>query len=203
MAGCGQKLQQQQMLTWGVNRGAINVSTANIGPHEACSDVRYIHSNCYLATSAFLHLKKTVRGAGRALRGRSAALARQEAWALLLVHNMIAALAAEAAVTAGTSLAAVSFTAVPSLPRERVAADTCCRHCGQRPTSGGDPGARLTTAVAAQPLNRQDRKRTSGRTTTERGKWPTEEADYDLTIVPSNLPKADTSPRTYGQWPPA
>jgi hypothetical protein len=26
--------------------------------------------------------------------------------------------------------------------------------------------------------------------------WPTEEAAYDLTIVPSNLPKADTSPRT-------
>ena len=109
---------------------------------------------------------------------------------------MIAALAAEAAVTAGTSLAAVSFTAVLSLAREHVAADTCCRHCGQRPTSGGDPRARLISAIAAQPLNRQDRKRTSGRTTAERGKWPTEEAAYDLTVVPSNLPKADTSPRT-------
>jgi hypothetical protein len=54
----------------------------------------------------------------------------------------------------------------------------------------------LTSAIAAQPLNRQDRKRTSGRTPAERRKWPTEEADYDLTIVPSNLPKADTSPRT-------
>ena len=52
---------------------------------------------------------------------------------------MIAALAAEAAVTAGTSLVAVSFTAVPSLAREHVAADTCCRHCGQRPTSGRNP----------------------------------------------------------------
>jgi hypothetical protein len=146
--------------------------------------------------TAFLHLKKTVRGAGRVLRGRSPALARQEAWALLLVHNMIAALAAEAAVTAGTSLAAVSFTAVLSLAREHVAADTCCRHCGQRPTSGIDPLARFTAAITAQPLTRQDRKRTSGRTTAERTKWPTEEATYDLTIVPSNLPKADTSPRT-------
>jgi hypothetical protein len=48
------------------------------------------------------------------LRGRSAVLARQEAWALLLVHNMIAALTASAAADAGTSLAAVSFTAVLS-----------------------------------------------------------------------------------------
>jgi hypothetical protein len=143
-----------------------------------------------------LHLKKTARGPGRALRGRSAALARQEAWALLLVHNMIAALAAEAAVTAGTSLAAVSSTAALSLAREHVAADTCCRHCGQCPTSGGDPRARLTSAIAAQPRNRQDRKRTSGRTTAERGKWPTEEADYDLTSSRRTLPKADTSPRT-------
>jgi hypothetical protein len=39
-----------------------------------------------------------------------------------------------------------------------------------------------------------------GRTTSERSRWPTEEADYNLTIVPSNLPKADTSPRSLGQW---
>ena len=79
--------------------------------------------------TAFLHLKRTVRGTGRTLRGRSASLARQEAWALLLVHNMIAALAATTAASAGTSLAAVSFTAVLSLVRDHVAADTCCRHC--------------------------------------------------------------------------
>jgi hypothetical protein len=109
---------------------------------------------------------------------------------------MIAAMAARAAVAAGTGLAAVSFTAVLSLVRDHAAADTCCRHCGKRPTSGGDPLAQLTAAIADQPLNRQGRKRTSGRTTAERSKWPTEEATYDLTIVPSNLPKADTSPGT-------
>jgi hypothetical protein len=176
---------------------AIRVLTTLLDPAAfPAAEIAALYAARWQVETAFLHLKKTVRGAGRALRGRSAALARQEAWALLLVHNMIAALAAEAAVTAGTGLAAVSFTAVLSLAREHVAADTCCRHCGQRPTSGGDPRARLTAAIAAQPLNRQDRKRTSGRTTTERRKWPTEEADYDLTIVPSNLPKADTSPRT-------
>ena len=176
---------------------AIRVLTTLLDPGAfPAAEIAALYAARWQVETAFLHLKKTVRGAGRALRGRSAALARQEAWALLLVHNMIAALAAEAAVTAGTGLAAVSFTAVLSLAREHVAADTCCRHCGQRPTSGGDPRARLTSAIAAQPLNRQDRKRTSGRTTAERGKWPTEEADYNLTIVPSNLPKADTSPRT-------
>jgi Transposase DDE domain/Insertion element 4 transposase N-terminal len=176
---------------------AIRVLTTLLDPDAfPAAEIAALYAARWQVETAFLHLKKTVRGAGRALRGRSAALARQEAWALLLVHNMIAALAAEAAVTAGTSLAAVSFTAVLSLAREHVAADTCCRHCGQRPTSGGDPRARLTSAIAAQPLNRQDRKRTSGRTTAERRKWPTEEADYNLTIVPSNLPKADTNPRT-------
>ncbi|HUK67323.1 MAG TPA: IS4 family transposase, partial [Streptosporangiaceae bacterium] len=39
---------------------------------------------------AYLHLKKTVKGTGRTLRGRSVTLARQETWALLLVHNMTA-----------------------------------------------------------------------------------------------------------------
>jgi hypothetical protein len=176
---------------------AIRVLTTLLDPDAfPAAEIAALYAARWQVETAFLHLKKTVRGAGRALRGRSAALARQEAWALLLVHNMIAALAAEAAVTAGAGLAAVSFTAVLSLAREHAAADTCRRHCGQRPTSGGDPRARLTSAIAAQPMNRPDRKRTSGRTTAERGKWPTEEADYDLTIVPSNLPKADTSPRT-------
>jgi hypothetical protein len=176
---------------------AIRVLTTLLDPGAfPAAEIAALYAARWQAETAFLHLKRTVRGADRVLRGRSAALARQEAWALLLVHNMIAAMAARAAVTAGTGLAAVSFTAVLSLVRDHVAADTCCRHCGQRPTDVADPLARLTTAIAAQPLTRQNRKRTSGRTTSERTKWPTEEATYDLTIVPSNLPKADTSPRT-------
>ena len=58
-----------------------------------------LYQKRWLAEIAFLHLKRTVRGTGRTLRGRSAALARQEAWALLLAHNMIAGLAARAAAT--------------------------------------------------------------------------------------------------------
>ncbi len=176
---------------------AIRVLTTLLDPGAfPAREITAGYAERWQVETAFLHLKKTVRGAGRTLRGRSPALARQEAWSLLLVHNMIAALAATTAAAAGTSLAAVSFTAVLSLAREHVAADTPCRHCGKRPSSAGEPLALLTTAIAGQPLSRENRKRTSGRTTTERRKWPTEEATYDITIVPSNLPKADTRPRT-------
>lgn len=154
------------------------------------------YSRRWQVETAFLHLKRTVRGAGRELRGQSPELARQEAWALLLVHNMVAAMAARAAHAAGTGIAAVSFAAVMALVRDHVAADTCCPHCGKRPARAQDPLGPLTTAIAAQPLNRENRKRTSGRTAAERRKWHTEEATYDITVIPSNLPPADTSPRT-------
>lgn len=140
---------------------------------------------------AFLHLKKTLRGARRVLRGRSPELARQEAWALLLVHNMIATLAARAAAQAGTDPDAVSFTAVLSLVRAGILGDTCCEHCGKRPS---DPLGRLTSAVTAHPGNRTGRTRTSGRTAAERRTRHTEDATYTITIAPSNLPKTDETP---------
>jgi hypothetical protein len=122
------------------------------------------------------------------------ALARQEAWAFLLVHNMIATLAARAAALAGIDPDAISFTAVLGLVRAHLQADTCCPHCGRRPASAGDPLARLLADVIAHPQNRTGRKRTSGRTPAERRTRHTEEATYTITITPSNLPKWDQSP---------
>ena len=61
---------------------------------------------------AYLHLKKTLRGHKRVLRGQSETLARQEVWAFLLVHNMIATVAAKAAALARIDPDEVSFTAV-------------------------------------------------------------------------------------------
>jgi hypothetical protein len=148
----------------------------------------------WLIEIAFLHLKRTVRGAGRTLRGRSAELVRQEAWALLLAHNMIAGLAARAAATAGLPPGQITFTAVLSLARTAITSDTCCPHCHKRPASGNDPLAGLDAAILALPPGRAGRQRTSGRTAAERRKWASEQADYTLTIVPSNLPKADVSP---------
>ena len=104
---------------------------------------------------AYLHLKKTLRGARRVLRGQSVTLARQEAWAFLLVHNMIATLAARAAALAGIDPDEISFTAVLGLVRAHLQADTRCPHCGRRP---GDPLARLLADVIAHPRNRADRQ---------------------------------------------
>ena len=140
---------------------------------------------------AYLHLKKTLRGSRRILRGQSEVLARQEARAFLLVHNMIARLAARAAALAGIDPDAISFTAVLGLVRAHLQADTCCPHCGRRPASAGDPLARLLADVIAHPRNRTGRKRTSGRTPAERRTRHTEEAIYTITITPSNLPKWD------------
>jgi DDE family transposase len=157
-------------------------------------ELAVLYQKRWLIEIAFLHLKRTVRGTGRTLRGRSAVLVRQEAWALLPAHNMIAGLAARAAAAAGLAPGQICFTAVLSLARAAITADTCCPHCGKRPTSGNAPISRLDASIAGLPSGRADRQRTSGRTAAERRKWTSEPADYTLTIVPSNLPKTDVSP---------
>jgi Insertion element 4 transposase N-terminal/Transposase DDE domain len=143
---------------------------------------------------ACLHLKKTVKGTGRTLRGRSVTLARQETWALLLVHNMTATLAARAAAEAGLDPHRIPFTAVLSLIRSHVIAGTCCRHCGRRPASADDPIGLLIADILAQPAHRGRPGRTSGRTPFQRQNWHTEPVQYTITTVPSNLPKADVCP---------
>ncbi len=174
---------------------AIRVLTTLLDPDlYPGRELAALYARRWQVETAFLHLKKTVRGPRRVLRGRSVTLVRQEAWALLLVHNMIAAIAAQAASSAGLDPGALSFTAVLSLVRSHATADSCCKHCGKRPASADDPLAPLTTAILAHPRDRTDRKRTSGRTPAERRNWRTEEATYTITIAPSNLPKTDTCP---------
>jgi Transposase DDE domain/Insertion element 4 transposase N-terminal len=157
-------------------------------------ELAVLYRRRWLVEVAFLHLKKTIRGTGRVLRGRSPELARQEAWALLLAHNMIAALAARAAATAGLAPGDITFTAVLSLARAAITSDAPCPHCRKRPTSANAPTAALDAAIAALPPGRPGRQRTSGRTAAERREWTTEPAEYTITIVPSNLPKTDISP---------
>jgi hypothetical protein len=53
-------------------------------------EIAALYSERWQIEIAFLHLKKTVRGPRRPLRGQSPELARQEAWALLLIHNIVA-----------------------------------------------------------------------------------------------------------------
>jgi hypothetical protein len=155
-----------------------------------------LYAERWQVETAFLHLKKTVRGPRRALRGQSPDLARQEAWALLLIHNIVATAAARAAAGAGTDPRLIPFTAVLGLVRAHVASDIPCRHCGHRPTSGNDPVSGLASAIIALPRHRQGRQRTSGRTAAERRTRHTEEVTYTIDITKSNLPKWDTTPET-------
>ena len=159
-------------------------------------EIAALYAERWQVEIAFLHLKKTVRGPRRALRGQSPELARQEAWALLLIHNMTATAAARAAALAGTDPGLIPFTAVLALIRGHVTADTCCRHCGRRPGSPGDPLAGLLAAILALPRHRDGRQRTSGRTSAERRTRHTEEVDYTIDITKSNLPEWDKKPES-------
>lgn len=161
--------------------------------HDAfpASEIAALYAERWQIEIAFLHLKKTLRGARRVLRGKSGTLVRQEAWAFLLVHNMIAAVAARAAALAGIDPDLIPFTAVLGLVRAGIHADTRCGHCGKLPA---DPFAQLMDDVTAHPRHRPGRKRTSGRTAAERRSRPTEEATYTITITPSNLPLWQETP---------
>jgi hypothetical protein len=173
----------------------IKVLTTLLDPGAfPAREIAALYAERWQIEIAYLHLKKTVKGTGRVLRGRSPALARQETWALLLVHNMTATLAACAASTAGLDPDLIPFTAVLSLIRGHIAADTCCPHCGKRPASGNEPVALLIADILAQPHHRQRPARTSGRTPFQRQNWHTEPVDYTITIVPSNLPQAVIRP---------
>ena len=152
-------------------------------------EIAVLYAERWQIEIAFLHLKKTLRGPRRVLRGKSGALARQEAWAFLLVHNMIAAVAARAGALASIDPDLIPFTAVLVLVRAGLHADTRCGHCGHLPA---DPLGQLIDDVTAHPRHRPGRKRTSGRTAAERRSRPTEEATY--TITPSNLPQWQQTP---------
>ena len=173
-----------------VKTTTIKVLTTLLDPDAfPAREIAALYAERWQVEIAYLHLKKTVKGTGRVLRGRSPALARQETWALLLVHNMTATLAARAASTAGLDPDLIPFTAVLSLIRGHITADTCCPHCGQRPASGNDPITLLIAGILAQPRHRERPARTSGRTPFQRQNWHTEPVTYTITIVPSNLPQ--------------
>ena len=154
-------------------------------------EIAVLYAERWQIEIAFLHLKKTLRGARRVLRGKSEVLARQEAWAFLLAHNMIAGVAARAAALAGIDPDLIPFTAVLGLVRAGICADTRCGHCGKLPAG---PLGQLMADVTAHPRHRPGRKRTSGRTAAERRSRPTEEVTYTITITPSNLPQWQQTP---------
>jgi hypothetical protein len=66
--------------------------------------------------------KTHLRGSGRALRGKTPALARQELWALLAVYQATRVLIARAAAGAGLDPARISFTAALDAARRTMTA---------------------------------------------------------------------------------
>jgi hypothetical protein len=180
-----------------VKTTTIKVLTTLLDPDAyPAREIAALYAERWQVEIAYLHLKKTVKGTGRVLRGRSAALARQETWALLLVHNMTAGIAARAAGQAGIDPDLIPFTAVLSLLRGHITADARCPHCGRSPASANDPIALLLADVLTQPHHRDRPSRTSGRTSFQRQNWHTEPVTYTITIVPSNLPEADICHRS-------
>jgi hypothetical protein len=163
--------------------------------HEAypAAEIAVLYAERWQIEIAFLHLKRTVRGPRRPLRGQSPELARQEAWALLLIHNLAATAAARAAGSAGLDPGLIPFTAVLGLIRGHVAAEAPCRHCGHRPEC---PLTSLNAAILSLPRHRPGRQRTSGRTAAERRTRHTEEVTYTIDITKSNLPQWDITPET-------
>jgi hypothetical protein len=159
-------------------------------------DIAALYAERWQIEIAFLHLKKTVRGSRRPLRGQSPELARQEAWGLLLIHNIVATTAARAAVRAGTDPKLIPFAPVLALIRDHVAADAFCPHCGHRPSSVKDQVSALITEIIALPRHRAGRQRTSGRTAAERRAGHTEEVSYTISIEKSNLPEWDITLKT-------
>lgn len=150
-----------------------------------------IYAERWQVEIAYLRIKKSLRGAGTVLRGRSPQLARQEIWAFLIVYNALCDLAAQVAALEGIDPDEISFVAVLRLTRSRLDSDTPCRNCGHRPSDHGDPLNALIKGIATHPRNRTGRSRTSPRTAQERRTGHTREAVYTITIAESNLPKAD------------
>ena len=116
-------------------------------------EIAVLYAERWQIEIAFLHLKKTLRGARRVLRGKSGILARQEAWAFLLVHNMIAAVAARAAALAGIDPDLIPFSAVLGLVRAGIHSDTRCGHCGKLPAG---PSASSSTTSPPIPGTARD-----------------------------------------------
>ena len=171
---------------------AVRVLTTLLDHEELpAREIAKLYAQRWQIEIAFLHLKATVRGSRRELRGQSSALARQEAWGLLLIHNLVAAAVARAAVQAGTDPRLIPFAPALAHIRDRVTADACCRHCGSRPVSAKAQVSALIDDIARLPRHRAGRQRTSPRTATERRNGHTENVSYTIAIEKSNLPEWD------------
>ena len=161
--------------------------------HEAypAEQIAALYGERWQVELIYARIKTQLRGADTRLRGQSPALATQEIWGLLIVYNALVSLAVTAAVRLGVDPDEICFAAVLALTRTSLASDTCCAHCGHRPSSVVDPADSLVTAITTQTRNRIERQRTSPRTAEQRQTEHTRDVTYLITIVPSTLVRND------------
>jgi len=90
--------------------------------HRACpaAELAAAYARRWAIETGWREVKTYLRGSGRALRGKTPDLARQEIWALLAVYQALRALIARAAAGAGLDPARVSFTAALRTARASV-----------------------------------------------------------------------------------
>ena len=92
--------------------------------HRACPApmLAGAYSRRWAIETGWRECKTHLRGSGRALRGKTPALARQELWALLAVYQATRVLIARAAAGAGLDPARISFTAALDAARRTMTA---------------------------------------------------------------------------------
>ena len=163
--------------------------------HEAfpAAEIAVLYAERWQIEIAFLHLKRTVRGPRRPLRGQSPDLVRREALGVAAhpQHDRDRSPPARRGIPCGIDPETHPVHRRPQPdPRHRRDALQALREPAIQPL------ASLNTAILALPRHRQGRQRTSGRTAVERRTRHTEEVTYTINIMKSNLPERDASPKT-------
>ena len=159
-------------------------------------EIAVLYAERWQIEIAFLHLKRTVRGPRRPLRGQSPnSPARKPGHSCSSTTSpppQPPGLPDPPGSTPGSSRSPPSSASSgPTSPRTPAAGTA-----GTGPPAADDTLASLNAAILAIPRHRTGRQRTSGRTTAERRTRHTEEVTYTIDITKSNLPQWDITPET-------
>lgn len=169
----------------------FRVLTTLLDPQAApAKAVAECYSRRWEAETTYRMIKTVLRGPARRLRATSPALAEQEAWGLLAVHNALVDQALNAAINLDCEPLAVSYTAVLAAVRDHLTPP--CRACGAHPDTND-----LTTTITNAPRNRTNRTRTSPRTTTARQTQHTRDVTHTITITPPPATPPKTTSSTF------
>jgi len=170
------------------------------------ADLAAAYSRRWAIETSYLEAKARLRGP-RTLRGRTPALARQEAWALLATYQALRTLIARAAARDGTDPGRISFTTALHAARRTTATPRHQLHAALEATEAEI----LATPVPQRPgrvYPRAVKKQTSNYPSRRNAKDPiSQHATHTLTITPSQTathtpPHQPRQPETATTQPP-